>query len=233
MDDPGIDRLELDAALRFIRAVNARLGGTVAALRHVHAWTRGWPSGRELRLLDLGTGSADIPLAIARWALAVGRPARIVAVDNHARALEAAHAWLAAESRRDARSAAAVAAIELVEADARALTDTYRPASFDIVHAGMFLHHLPDIEAVTVLRIMQRLSGVGLIWNDLTRDLLSRLAIRVLVLGTPPKVAHDAIVSVAKGFTRRETLDLARRADLVGATYHRHLFGRFTLTAQS
>ncbi|MFO0873836.1 MAG: hypothetical protein U0575_07675 [Phycisphaerales bacterium] len=114
---------------------------------------------------------------------------------------------------------------------ARNCSSGHEPGSFDIAHAGMFLHHLPDIEIVTVLRIMQRLACVGLVWNDLVRDALSRVGVRAITLGTPRIVRHDAIVSVDKGFTRSEAQDLARRAGLTRVTYRRHVFGRFTLVA--
>lgn len=222
MDAPDVPRAELAAGLRFIRAVNRRLGGTRAALRWIERWTSDWPRERPIRIIDVGTGSADIPLAIVRWAAARGRDVRIVAVDNHATTLELAREHIGVEPR-----------IELIDADARGLLQRFEPGSFDFAHAGMFLHHLPDIEIVTVLRIMQRLSRVGVVWNDLARDVTSRIGIRLLTIGTPWFVRHDAVVSVAKGFTRGEALDLARRAGLPRPAYRRHLFGRFTLVARS
>lgn len=230
MDDPEIDVGELRDALRFIRLVNARLGGTSAALGHVKRWTKDWPTTRPVRILDLGTGSADIPLALLDWGRACGRSVHVTAVDNHARTLVLAREHLEAHGERP-DSPEGEPGIRLLEADARTLTARFAVGQFDIVHAGMFLHHLPDIELMTVLRIMERLGRVGLIWNDLVRDPISAVAIRVLTIASPRKVRHDAVVSVAKGFTRAETLEIARRAGLRSVEYRRHLFGRFTLTA--
>lgn len=228
MDDPDIDREELRSALRFIRRVNARLGGTSACLGWLDRLSRDWPRERPIRILDVGTGSADIPSAIVRWADRTGRLVTVVGVDNHRTTLELAAEHLAEERSTPSSSAST---IELVEADALKLLERFEPGSFDVAHAGMFMHHLPDIEVVTALRIMQRLAPGAVIWNDLVRDLISRVAIRFLTLGTPVKVRHDAVVSVAKGFTRPEALDLARRAGLERAVVRRHLFGRFTLIA--
>ncbi len=221
MDDPGADREDLARSLEFIRGVNRRLGGTRAALRHLRRWSRDWPRGRPVRIIDLGTGSADIPLAIARWAEASGHTVRLTAVDAHPVTLDLARSLVAGR-----------AGIELVLADARRLMDRYPPQSFDYAHAGMFLHHLEDVEVMTVLRIMDRLTTRGLIWNDLVRSRVSSLLLRPLLAGRPPMVRHDALASVAAGFTRAETLDLARRVGLEGVEYRRHLFGRFTLTSR-
>ena len=221
MDDPDVDRAQLERSLRFIRTVNRRLGGARAALGHLRRWSKRWPANEAIRIIDVGTGSADIPLAICQWAARTGRQVHITAVEANPTTLE-----LAREHVGDR------AEIELVHADALRLMDQFTPRQFDYAHAGMFLHHLKDIEVMTVLRIMDRLTRRGLIWNDLIRGRLERLVVRLLVAGQPEIVRHDAIVSVAAGFTRKEALDLARRVGLGGIAYHRHLFGRFTLTSK-
>jgi ubiquinone/menaquinone biosynthesis C-methylase UbiE len=251
MDDPAIGRDELREHLRFIRMVNRHLGGTSAALRHFRRWSRSWPRswaaasthpvGKEnvpIRILDVGTGSADIPLAIARWARQAGFEVRITAVDLHPLTVELAREHVSS-TWRDVSSHSGGAApgapeppIQVIQLDAMKLMDQFKPGSFDYAHAGMFLHHLDDIEVVTMLRMMDRLTTRGVIWNDLTRDIVSRVGVRLLAMTSPPKLRHDAIVSVAKGFTRREAIDLASRAGLPKLQFQRHLFGRFTLTSQ-
>ncbi len=220
MDDPDVDPGELERSLRFIRWVNRRLGGTAAVLGHLGRWSARWPAGEEIRILDLGTGSADIPLAIARWAVAAGHRVRITAIDGHPTTLALAR-----------RHVGERAEIELVHGDARRLADRYGAGEFDYAHAGMFLHHLDDIEVLTVLRLMDRLTRRGLVWNDLVRGPAEKLFVRLLSAGASEIVRHDAVVSVAAGFTKREAIDLARRVGLPRIAYRRHLFGRFTLTS--
>ena len=217
MDNPGVSREELETSFRFIRAVNRRLGGAKAILRALDGITRTWPSQRELRLLDVGTGCADIPLAIAAWADRRHRPFRIVAIDNHERTVELAQEAVAREPR-----------IVVAPMDARDIMRHFEAGAFDVAHAGMFLHHLSDIEILTVLRCMQRVATT-VVWNDLVRDAISRVGVRLLTIGAPRIVRHDAIVSVRKGFTRGEAIDLARRVGLEQIVYRRFLFGRFTI----
>lgn len=220
MDEPGIDRGELAMTLRFIRFVNRRLGGAGAALRHLARWSRGWPVERPLRILDVATGSADIPLAIAEWARRAGRRVHITAIDRHPTTLALAREHVG--ERED---------ITLLQADALRLTDQFAVGEFDVVHAGMFLHHLDDIQVITVLAIMDKLASRGIIWNDLVRGPIEKGAVRLMTFGLPAHARHDAVVSVEAGFTRQEALDLARRAGVRRPTFHRHLFGRFTLTS--
>ncbi|MCZ6835075.1 MAG: methyltransferase domain-containing protein [Planctomycetota bacterium] len=222
MDEPDADRAELDRSLKFIRHVNAKLGGTKALLGYLKKQALDWPKDRPIRVLDVGTGSADIPLAVAKWAKKSGHDVRITGIDFHPTTLDLAREHVGDEE-----------AIELKQCDALKLMDHFEPGSFDYAHAGMFLHHLPDIEVMTMLRIMDRLTTRALIWNDLIRSLVGKVGVRLMVLapGTTPMVKHDAIVSVAKGFSVREARDLAKRADLPGVSVRTHLFHRFTLVS--
>src|SRR5436190_21262401 len=112
MDDPSATREEIHEALRFIRIVNRHLGGTAAALSHFRQWARAWPASEMIRILDIGAGSADIPLAIAQWAQRNRHPVHITAVDLHPVTLELARQHIG--GRVD---------IQLVQADALKLTD--------------------------------------------------------------------------------------------------------------
>ena len=211
MDEPDVPREELDAALRFIRFVNRRLGGARALISCLRRWSRGWPRGEPITLLDVATGSADIPVAARAWALSRGHDLRITAIDSHDTTLDLARRHL------DDQPAEIREGIAIEKHDALRLTDRFAPGSFDYAHAGMFLHHLDDLEAMTALRIMDRLSRRGVVWNDLARSPLARLGVRALTIGAPPIVRHDATVSVEAGFTRAEALELARRRARVGA----------------
>lgn len=236
MDDPQATAHDVDEALQFIRIVNRRLGGTGAALRQFKRWARTWPISsdrsiphpaatspeeRVINILDIGTGSADIPLAIAEWAESNGHRVMITAVDLHPVTLELAKQHVG--ERTD---------IQLIQADALRLMDRFAPRSFNYVHAGMFLHHLDDVQALTVLTIMDRLATRGMIWNDLLRGWIGRVGVRLATLRAPALVRHDAVVSVEAGFTRVESLALTERAGWRKLQFRRHLFHRFTVISE-
>jgi len=225
MDDPSVSRDELDRALGFIRWANRRLGGVGAMLGPLRRWSRGWPRGRTITMLDVATGSADLPIAARRWAIDAGYDLRIVGVDLHETTLDLAREHLA-------RHPAEAEGIELVRMDALDLMHLFEPKSYDYVHAGLFLHHLSEIRAMTVLRVMDRLARAGVIWNDLVRSRAARAVIHALTLTTPEIVRHDARVSVEAGFTRTEAMDIARRVGLHEPEYRWNpLTHRFSLTS--
>lgn len=226
MDDPAVDPAQLRRALAALRWVNRHLGGTAALLNHLQRWSRRWPRDHTIALLDIGTASADLPLAACAWARRAGFRLRVTAIDLHARTLELArhHIARAPDLARD---------IDLVQADARALTHRFAPESFDYAHAGLFLHHLSDLEVMTVLRMMDRLVRRGLIWNDLMRTPVARVVVHLATIGAPRIVQHDARASVAAAFTRNEALDLCRRAGVDYVRFRaRWLHQRFTVAGE-
>lgn len=208
MDEPGASREELSQALGFIRRVNRRLGGVEGLLGWLRPWSASWESSRTITLLDIGTGSADIPVAIRRWALKAGHDLRITALDNHETTLALAREYVDSQPKEVREG------IELVRGDALDAVDRFGVDSFDYAHAGMFLHHLSEIQVLTALRVMERVSRRGIVWNDLLRTRLARAAIDVLTLGENAMVRHDAAVSVEKGFRRSEVLGYRDRLGL-------------------
>src|SRR4051812_33253653 len=84
MDEPGADPAELRRSLAFIRRINTLLGYTRATLWHLDRFSRSWKPGERISIIDLATGSADIPRAILKWADRKGFDVRIVGVDRHA-----------------------------------------------------------------------------------------------------------------------------------------------------
>lgn len=226
MDDPAVNPAELDKALRYIRGVNKRLGGVDALIGRLETWSDRWPTDRPITLLDIATGSADLPIEAVTWARRKGFDLRVTGVDVHATTLELAQDHV--EAHPDLKDA-----ITLVRADAMDLDERFPPESFDYVHAGLFLHHLKEIQVMTVLRIMDRLASRGIIWNDLVRSAAARAVIHVLTIGRDEMIKHDARVSVEAGFTKREVLDIARRVDLGYCTYDWSLLThRFTLAGE-
>src|SRR5438067_13824139 len=88
MDEPDVDPGELRRSLAFIRRINQLLGYTQATLKHLEEFSRNWTPGQRIDILDIATGSADIPRAILKWADRKRFNVRIAAVDRHPSIIE-------------------------------------------------------------------------------------------------------------------------------------------------
>ena len=219
MDADGVDAGQLRRSLTFIRRINALLGYTRATLSHLERFSTGWKRGQRVDIVDVATGSADVPLAIVRWAARRGFDVHVVGVDRHEKTVHAARDATAAEPR-----------IRIVQGDALRLP--FHAGSFDYAVCSMFLHHLSDDEAEAVLRAMGGLSRRGIVAADLLRHRRAYAWISLFTLFANPIVRHDARVSVRQAFSKAEVLALRERAGLGFATYHRHFGHRFVLAGE-
>ena len=218
MDEPGADPSLLASSLRFIKRVNSLFGYTRATIGHLERFSAGWKRGETIQLLDLATGSADVPRAILRWADRRGWDVRIVGVDRHAVTARAA-----GEGPRDPR-------LSILQADVFELP--FEAGRFDYVLTSMFLHHLSEDEVVRVMEVMDRLSRRGVIVADLLRHRRAYAWITVLTMFSNPMVRHDARVSVKQAFTKGEICGLRDRAEVGYAKYYRHFGHRFVLAGE-
>lgn len=221
MDENIEDVDELAENFRDIQRVNGLLGGTAIILRHLPALIGPHPR-QPISILDLATGSADIPVAIVRWARRRNVPISIVASDASPPILDLAQA-----------SSAPYPEIATARYDARQVPLPDR--QFDIVLCSLSLHHFDRDDAVRVLSEMRRLARRGFILNDLRRGrigyaaawLASRLTTRNRL------TRNDAPLSVRRAYTTGELDSLLRRAGVEGAQITTHPWFRMAAVAQT
>jgi ubiquinone/menaquinone biosynthesis C-methylase UbiE len=220
MDAPVDDPAELAENFRDIERVNRLLGGTSIILRHLPALIPPAPAG-PITILDLATGSADIPLAVVRWAKRRHLDVQVIASDYAPDILDVARARCAGES-----------GIALTEYDARALPLPNQ--SVDIVLCSLALHHFDPADAVRVLREMHRLGRRGFIVNDLRRERLAFAAAWVAAhLTTRNRLTrHDAPLSVRRAYTPAELAGLLDQAGVDGASITTHPWFRMAAVAR-
>lgn len=206
MDDPGLATAAHHDALAGLERIN-RLSATARALwRPLRRWAR---DGRPLRVLDVACGAGDVAIALSRRACRAGLPVVLAACDVSTRAL----AW--ARDRASARGAE----VEFFQRDV--LADGL-PPGYDIYLCSLFLHHLREADAVTLLRRMGE--GRGLLVSDLARSHAGYWAayFGARLLSRSPVVHADAPASVAGAFTGSELRGLAAAAGLAGARVTPH-----------
>lgn len=219
MDTPDIDPEFIRRSLRFIRVVNVLLGYTRATLSHLKRFSQSWKPGETISILDVATGSADIPVAISRWARKKGLNVRIVGLDRHA--LTAANAK---------QIAAGDNTIQILRGDALELP--FADGVFDYVITNMFIHHLDEADAARVFAEMNRVSRRGVIVADLIRDRRAYLWVSLFTLLANRRLRHDACVSVRQAFNREEILSLRDLGGIKFCSYFEHFAHRFVLAGE-
>jgi ubiquinone/menaquinone biosynthesis C-methylase UbiE len=181
--------------------VNRYLGDIRAILKHLSMKTAGSAS---FSVLDIATGSADIPLEIAVWARKAVMRADITVVDINPRIIEIAR-----------KRCEGFPEIKVAVADGLDLS--FPDKNFDFVLCSKTAHHFSDEEVVRLIGGMLRIAKRGYIIMDLRRSWIACALIYILTrLFTRNRLTrYDGPLSVLRSFTPGELAALARRA---GAT---------------
>jgi SAM-dependent methyltransferase len=175
---------EARRSLADLRFVNRWLGNRGRLLAAVRPFLR---ASARPSLLDVGCGSADVPLWIASQ---LERPLAVVGVDRKALHLRAAEGPLRG-----------------VAADVHALP--FADGRFDVVTASLFLHHFDGPDVARVLRELYRVARRALVVNDLRRARVPYGFGRVTfpLLFRSRVSVEDGLLSIRRAFTRRELAD--------------------------
>jgi ubiquinone/menaquinone biosynthesis C-methylase UbiE len=206
-------------SLSDLRRINRFLGGRKVVLRAISTCLDG-ANAKTVSLLDVGTGSADIPIAVAEHCRLRGLETFVAAIDISERNLRISKTRLGVSSE-----------VHLVQADSLKLPFAAR--SFDFVTASLFLHHFRDEDVVKLLADFGRIAKRAVIVNDLVRNLVPYYFARVAfpIMAASFLTRNDGPVSVLRGFTAEEMNELARRAGLKNRQVKRVFPYRLSLVA--
>jgi SAM-dependent methyltransferase len=217
MDLPGQPRELLEEDLRNLRIINRRLGNYRNVVRGL-ARLVGAQKIDRFSLLDVGTGSGDIPVRITDWAQQRGIKTSIVALEPEPVTVQVAATLtnppfvplFQMGKEGDFRRCG----ISVVRGDGMA--PPFHSASFDFVLASQLLHHFSEEQIIRLLRVWSPLARRAIIVSDLVRHPLAYYGIRLLTkcFTRNAMTRTDAPLSVKRAFTLGEWRALLREADV-------------------
>ena len=195
--DPGLTQ----RSFQFIRFVN-RTGGGIRVVREFLARELAtFPAGQAVKILDLGGGDCDIPLTVAQWAAQRGYNVQFTCIDHNAQALSMA---------KEALAHARCKAIRLELAD----IFTYQPAEpFDYALGSMVFHHFTADEIDRLIAHVHGFVRHALLINDLHRCALNYFVAALLTARADPRLRHDALLSIRRGFRPAELAEMLGKHD--------------------
>lgn len=196
MDAPDLDPALHSRALAGLARINrfTRVADAIyLRLRRLSAL-----SPRPLRVLDVATGSGDLPIHWIKRARREGFPLSITGVDVSPQAV-----LVAAEKARIADVDAEWLVVNVLEEPL--------PSDFDVVTCSLFFHHLHDDDIFRLLRVMRDATERGglirrLLICDLDRSMFNWLLVKIgaHLLSRSPIVHLDSGLSVRAALTRQE-----------------------------
>ena len=218
MDRPQPVSAELERDLHNIRQLNYWFGSYSLISSFLRRWIK---PAAKLRIIDLATGSGDIPRLIANHARNVGARVHIDALDQQPATLEIAK-----------KLSGGYPEISFFEGN---ILEWKATELYDIVLCTLALHHFSEENAVRVLRRCRELSCKFVVVSDLRRGWLGTIGVYLLT-GTifrEPMTQYDARLSVARAFSIPEMSELAKRAGWQSFGHRSFKFARQAIWLES
>ncbi len=196
LDADEIPTADLFQNLKELDIINTLLGGydiTFSALKKVVQ------PDKSYTLIDIGSGGGDTLKHIRRWQLRKNLNIKLIGIDLKPVCIE-------------------YSLQNNPTPDIQFICDDYRNMflhvqHIDIVHACLFCHHLNENQLIELVQFALK-NRITLIINDLERNPIAYYAIKTLtaLFSKSYLVKNDAPLSVARGFKKKEWLDIMQKA---------------------
>lgn len=211
MDRPQPVTAELVSDLRNLRQLNRHFGSYALTTHFLQRWIQ--PEA-ELRVLDLATGSGDIPRLVIDYARKVGATVTVEAIDQQSSTLEIA---------RDL--SADYPEIDFQQGDVLSFGEE---GQYDMVLCSLALHHFDETAAARLLERCRRLSKRFVLVSDLRRGFLATVGVYLLtaLIYREPMTRTDGRLSAARAFSFREFGALAECAGWRNFGHRKFRFAR-------
>jgi len=217
MDGDQYSDQDLDASLRDLYRINRYLGGHAVVIQNLSRLVKVKKLNR-FSILDVATGSGDIPLEIVKWGRKQGYGISVLGIDKNLKTIEIAR-----------KSAKDYSEIKYEVADFFDLDN--RKYSFDFSISSLFLHHLSPSQAIPFLRQMLQLSRHAVLINDLIRCWTAYWGFIGIsyCAGSHPMTRHDGAISVLRSYTVNQLKGMLKLNGFHDFEIHRHFPYRFCL----
>lgn len=211
MDRPQPVTAELVSDLRNLRELNRYFGSYALTTHFLRRWIR---PGAQLRMLDLATGSGDIPRLVIDYARKVGATVTVEAIDQQSSTLEIARGLSAAYPE-----------IDFKQGDVLFFGED---GQYDLVLCSLALHHFDETAAVRLLERCRHLSRRFVLVSDLRRGFLATVGVYLLtaLIYRESMTRTDARLSAERAFSFREFGSLAERAGWRNFGHRKFRFAR-------
>ena len=205
---------ELARDLANLESLNRRFGAHQIVVRYLEPLLQ---RRQPLRIIDLGTGAADVPRIVASRARETGCPVLITAVDRQQATLDLAE-----------KMSSGFPEIRFVCADALTFSEG---ALYDVVLCNLVVHHLDETDAIRLLRRCRELAKGAVLVTDLRRSRMAQVGILAVtsLFYRDPMTRHDARLSAERAFSFPELGKLAVAAGWWGFRHRRAPYFRQVL----
>ena len=189
LDADDVSFADIKTCMKELNTVNTLLGGHSITLAGIKEFKG---TNSALHICEIGCGGGDNLVAIAKKYADTDLNLRFTGVDIKKECIE-------------------FAAQQYPHLNVQWVTSDYSKVDFgddkpDVIFSSLFCHHFKDEELVKMLQWMYQNSISGFFINDLQRNSIAYYLIKALTAAFSKShlVKHDAPLSVARGFTKKD-----------------------------
>ena len=211
MDREQLVSAELERDLERIRQLNRWVGSYRLVLGFIRNWIK---PADKLRVVDLATGSGDIPRLIVDYARKIRADVEIDALDHQPATLEIAQ-----------KLSADYPEISYREAN---ILQWNSVGEYDIALCTLALHHFSNEDAVRLLHRCCQVSRRFVLVSDLRRSfsLVAGVYLLTTLIFREAMTRYDARLSAIRAFSFSEMRDLALQAGWENFGHKKFCFAR-------
>ena len=211
MDRPQSVSPELERDLERLRQLNRWFGSHGLVSMFMRRWII---PGTRMRVVDLATGSGDIPRLLVDHARKIGAQIEVDAVDRQPATLEIAGSLSVRYPE--------------ISYHAANILEWNSTQGYDIALCSLVLHHFSDDDAVKLLRRCRALSKRFVLVSDLRRGILLRAGVYMLtaIIFREQMTRFDARLSAQRAFSFAEMRELAISAGWKNFGHKKFRFAR-------
>lgn len=202
IDDPAIAFEEIRINMQELASINTLLGGHTISIEGLKKILHFYPDLRtkNWHICEVGCGGGDNLKALSAWCTNHKIKAAFSGIDINPNCIEYAKLTQAGEGFTF-------------------ITSDYRDVEFqlcpDILFSSLFCHHFSNEALKKMINWMGKRATCGFFINDLHRHRVAYHSIKILtrLFSRSRLVKHDAPLSVARGFVRKEWKNLLTTGD--------------------
>ncbi|WP_395048569.1 methyltransferase domain-containing protein [Flavobacterium sp.] len=203
MDDFAMEGEILRDALDKIAKINQLLGGNQLTLRGVQDLIGKISKTTEITIVDVGCGNGDMLRTLANFGLKHNLNFQLIGIDanaftiNHARKLSENYSNISYRCED-------------------IFSQPFEELKYDIVLCTLTLHHFKDDEIIRLMTICNTNSRIGIVINDLHRNVLAYRLFQGLCFAFQLNAMsrEDGLVSILRGFKKEEFVHFSEKLNL-------------------
>lgn len=193
MDDLQLQGESMKILLDDLKVVNKWLGGNAITLDGIAQLLSPYDKNQRITILDVGCGDGELLRQCASWGAKHQIELNIIGIDANT------HILSEAIKRSEHLKNSSFKVVDI-------LSEKEALPEFDIALCTLFTHHFNEAEIIQLLKRLTLKAKVGVVINDLHRSRWAFWLFRIFsLLFLKTKIAkHDGLVSVARGFKKKE-----------------------------